>query len=75
VTERLLTTRQVADFLGVSAETVLRRWRADELPGRQALSLIQASTYSARFKVFESSTAFTSAKATTAPWSSRSIRR
>jgi excisionase family DNA binding protein len=32
-TRRLLTTRQVADFLGVSPATVLRRWRAGELPG------------------------------------------
>ena len=29
----LLTTRQVADRLGVSPATVLRRWRAGELPG------------------------------------------
>jgi excisionase family DNA binding protein len=33
VTDRLLTTREVAAFLGVSPETVLRRWRAGELPG------------------------------------------
>lgn len=33
VSKRLLTTRQVAEFLGVSPETVLRRWRAGELPG------------------------------------------
>ena len=31
--ERLLTTREVADMLGLSPEAVLRRWRADELPG------------------------------------------
>lgn len=30
---RLLTTREVADWLGVSTETVLRKWRAGELPG------------------------------------------
>ncbi len=29
----LLTTRQVADRLSLSPETVLRRWRAGELPG------------------------------------------
>jgi excisionase family DNA binding protein len=33
MTDRLLTTRQVATFLGLSPETVLRRWRAGELPG------------------------------------------
>jgi excisionase family DNA binding protein len=38
VTERLLTTREVATFLGVSPETVLRRWRAGELPGYQLAS-------------------------------------
>lgn len=33
MTGRLLTTREVAAYLGVSPETVLRRWRAGELPG------------------------------------------
>jgi len=33
VTDKLLTTRQVADYLGFSPETVLRRYRAGELPG------------------------------------------
>ena len=33
MTDRLLTTRQLADSLGVSTETVLRRWRAGEIPG------------------------------------------
>lgn len=33
MTGRLLTTRQVADYLGLSPETVLRRWRAGEIPG------------------------------------------
>ena len=33
VGERLLTTREVAHFLGLSAETVLRRYRRGELPG------------------------------------------
>ena len=33
MTGRLLTTRQVAEFLGVSPETVLRRWRRGELAG------------------------------------------
>lgn len=32
-TDRLLTTRQVADYLGFSPETVLRRYRAGELVG------------------------------------------
>jgi excisionase family DNA binding protein len=30
---RLLTTRAVADYLGCSPETVLRRWRRGEIPG------------------------------------------
>ena len=33
VTDRLLTTREVAAFLGLSPETVLRRYRRGELPG------------------------------------------
>lgn len=33
MTGRLLTTRELASYLGVSSETVLRRWRAGELPG------------------------------------------
>jgi excisionase family DNA binding protein len=33
VSDRLLTTREVAAFLGLSPETVLRRYRAGELPG------------------------------------------
>jgi excisionase family DNA binding protein len=32
-TAPLLTTRQVAELLAVSPATVLRRWRAGELPG------------------------------------------
>lgn len=31
--DRLLTTRQVAEWLGCSPETVLRRYRAGEIPG------------------------------------------
>jgi len=38
VTDRLLTTRQLADFLGVSTQTVLRRWRAGEIPGYRLAS-------------------------------------
>ena len=30
---RLLTTREVADTLGVSPATVLRRWRSGDIPG------------------------------------------
>jgi len=30
---RLLTTRELADYLGLSPETVLRRWRRGEVPG------------------------------------------
>lgn len=33
MTSPLLTTRDVAARLGVSPETVLRRWRSGELPG------------------------------------------
>ncbi len=35
VREPLLTTRQVADWLGLSPETVLRRYRAGEIPGHR----------------------------------------
>jgi excisionase family DNA binding protein len=38
VSERLLTTREVAAFLGVSPETVLRRWRRGEIPGYRLAS-------------------------------------
>jgi excisionase family DNA binding protein len=31
--DRLLTTREVADLVGLSPETILRRWRAGELRG------------------------------------------
>jgi excisionase family DNA binding protein len=31
--EPLLTTREVAEMLGLSSEAVLRRWRAGDLPG------------------------------------------
>lgn len=30
---RLLTTRELAEYLGLSAEAVLRRWRRGEIPG------------------------------------------
>lgn len=36
--DRLLTTREVAEWLGLSPETVLRRWRAGELPGHRIAS-------------------------------------
>jgi excisionase family DNA binding protein len=38
ISGRLLTTRDVADRLGVSPETVLRRWRAGEIPGYRLAS-------------------------------------
>lgn len=38
MSDRLLTTREVATFLGLSPETVLRRWRAGELPGYRLAS-------------------------------------
>ena len=31
--DRLLTAREVADLLGLSIASVLRRWRSGELPG------------------------------------------
>ena len=33
MTGRLLTTRELAEYLGLSTETVLRRWRRGEIPG------------------------------------------
>jgi excisionase family DNA binding protein len=33
MTRRLLTTREVAEYLGLSTESVLRRWRRGEIPG------------------------------------------
>lgn len=30
---RLITTRELAEHLGLSTETVLRRWRRGEIPG------------------------------------------
>lgn len=33
MTDRFLTAREVAEMLGLSTETVLRRWRAGEIPG------------------------------------------
>ena len=36
--ERLLSTREVADLLGLSPASVLRRWRAGELPGYRLAS-------------------------------------
>ena len=38
VSERLLTTREVAEFLSLSPETILRRWRAGEIPGYRLAS-------------------------------------
>jgi excisionase family DNA binding protein len=35
---KLLTTREVANLLALSPETVLRRWRAGELPGYRIAS-------------------------------------
>jgi predicted DNA-binding transcriptional regulator AlpA len=33
VSESLLTARQLGDYLGLSPSSVLRRWRAGEIPG------------------------------------------
>ena len=38
MTERLLTTREVAELLGLSPESVLRRWRRKEIPGYRLAS-------------------------------------
>jgi excisionase family DNA binding protein len=38
VTGRLMTTRQVADHLGLSPETVLRRFRDGSIPGYRVAS-------------------------------------
>lgn len=38
MTDRLLTTREVAELLGLSPETVLRRYRAGEIPGYRLAS-------------------------------------
>jgi excisionase family DNA binding protein len=37
-TSALLTARQLADMLGLSPATVLRRWRTGELPGYRLAS-------------------------------------
>ena len=33
MTNRLLTTRELAEYLGLWTESVLRRWRRGEIPG------------------------------------------
>jgi excisionase family DNA binding protein len=33
MSQHLLTTRELADLLGLSSEAVLRRWRAGQIPG------------------------------------------
>lgn len=38
MSDRLLTTRQVAQLLGLSPATVLRRWRDGTLPGYRLAS-------------------------------------
>jgi predicted DNA-binding transcriptional regulator AlpA len=43
VTGRLLTTRELAQYLGLSTESVLRRWRRGDIPGgiRLASNVLQ----------------------------------
>jgi excisionase family DNA binding protein len=38
VSERLLTARELGEYLGLSPATVLRRWRAGQLPGYRLAS-------------------------------------
>jgi excisionase family DNA binding protein len=38
VSNRLLTTREVSELVGVSTETVLRWWRRGEIPGYRLAS-------------------------------------
>jgi excisionase family DNA binding protein len=38
VSDRLLSAREVGEWLGLSTETVLRRWRAGDLPGYRLAS-------------------------------------
>ena len=33
MTDRLLTAREVGELVGLSTETILRRWRSGEIPG------------------------------------------
>ena len=33
VNEKLMTARELGEYLGLSPATVLRRWRAGEIPG------------------------------------------
>ena len=47
MSDRLLTTRQVAEYVGLSPETVLRRYRAGELKG------IRLGSNVLRFRVSE----------------------
>lgn len=47
MSECLLTTRDVANILGLSSEAVLRRWRSGELPG------FRLSTKALRFRESE----------------------
>ncbi len=47
MSEFLMTTRDVANMLGLSSEAVLRRWRSGELPG------FRLSTKALRFRESE----------------------
>jgi excisionase family DNA binding protein len=50
MTDRLLTAREVAERWGISADTVLDRWQAGEIPG---LRLFGAKGGPVRFRESE----------------------
>ena len=67
--DRLLTTGEVGEMLGLSSEAVLRRWRAGELPGfrlsskvlrfreSEVIAWLEARRVGPRLRIVESSRA------------------